>query len=111
MPTAALHRQTLSDLLRRTAARWPHKTALVCGDLRWTWAQFDATVSRIAAGLHQAGVASGETVGVLARNSHGFAALRFALFHWPPQGPLTDPRMASRQPRSRATLPRLPTDN
>ncbi|MBK8527502.1 MAG: acyl-CoA synthetase [Rubrivivax sp.] len=79
MPTAALHRQTLSDLLRRTAARWPHKTALVCGDLRWTWAQFDATVSRIAAGLHQAGVASGETVGVLARNSHGFAALRFAL--------------------------------
>ena len=52
MPTAALHRQTLSDLLRRTAARWPHKTALVCGDLRWTWAQFQAEVDALAAGVN-----------------------------------------------------------
>jgi fatty-acyl-CoA synthase len=75
----ALHRQTLSDLLRRTAKRWPNKPGIVCGDTRWTWGEFDAVVSRIAAGLHAAGVASGEKVGVLARNSHGFAALRFAL--------------------------------
>jgi fatty-acyl-CoA synthase len=78
-PADALHRHTLSDLLRRTAARWPHKPGIICGDARWTWSQFDAIVSRLAAGLHRAGVASGEPVGVLARNSHGFAALRFAL--------------------------------
>jgi acyl-CoA synthetase (AMP-forming)/AMP-acid ligase II len=35
--------------------------------------------SRVAAGLHAHGVAKGEHVGVLARNSHGFTALRFAL--------------------------------
>ena len=79
MIPAALHRQTLADLLRRTAARWPHKTGIVCGDIRWTWAEFHAMVERIAAGLHGAGVERGERVGVLARNSHGFAALRFAL--------------------------------
>jgi fatty-acyl-CoA synthase len=79
MTASALHRQTVADLLRRTAARWPHKTGIVCGDVRWTWSQFDALVSRIAAGLHRVGVASGEPVGVLARNSHGFVALRFAL--------------------------------
>ena len=75
----AVRRQTLSDLLRRTAARLPDKPGIVCGNTCWTWRQFDALVSRLAAGLHAQGVAKGEPVGVLARNSHGFAALRFAL--------------------------------
>ena len=72
-------RQTLADLLRRTAQRLPHKLAVRCGDTRWTYAEFDAIVTRLAAGLAQRGVAHGERVAVLARNSHGFAALRFAL--------------------------------
>ena len=75
----AIRRQTLSDLLHRTAARLPNKTGIVCGDTRWTWREFDVLVSRLAAGLHAQGVAKGEHVGVLSRNSHGFAALRFAL--------------------------------
>ncbi len=75
----AVRRQTLADLLRRTAARLPDKPAVRCGDTAWTWAQFDAVVSRLAAGLHAEGVAPGDRVAVLARNSHGFAALRFAL--------------------------------
>ncbi|OYU97876.1 MAG: acyl-CoA synthetase, partial [Burkholderiales bacterium PBB5] len=80
MTTHALRRHTLSDLLRRTALRLPHKPGILCGDTAWTWQKFDALVSRLAAGLHhQAGVASGDRVAVLARNSHGFAALRFAL--------------------------------
>ncbi len=77
--TTALRRHTLVDLLRRTAARLPHKTAIVCGATRWTWREFDALVTRLAAGLAAQGVAKGERVAVLARNSHGFAALRFAL--------------------------------
>ena len=72
-------RQTLGDLLRRTAQRLPHKLAVHCGDTRWSYAEFDALVTRLAAGLAQRGVAHGERVAVLARNSHGFAALRFAL--------------------------------
>ncbi|MBP6901991.1 MAG: long-chain-fatty-acid--CoA ligase [Burkholderiaceae bacterium] len=79
MPSPALHRQTLADLLRRTAARLPHKTAIACGDTRWSFAEFNALVGRLAAGLAGQGVAHGERVAVLARNSHGFAALRFAL--------------------------------
>ncbi len=75
----ALRRQTLADLLHRTAARLPNKPAILCGDTAWTWREFDAVVSRVAAGLHAQGVAKGEHVGVLARNSHGFAALRYAL--------------------------------
>lgn len=74
-----VRRQTISDALRRTAARLPNKAAIGCGDIQWTYADFDALVSRMAAGLHRIGVHEGDRVAVLARNSHGFAALRFAL--------------------------------
>jgi fatty-acyl-CoA synthase len=74
-----IHRQTLGDLLHRSAARFPHKLAIVCGDTRWTYAEFDSTCERVAAGLAQHGVTKGARVAILARNSHAFAALRFAL--------------------------------
>jgi len=75
----AIRRQTLADLLRRTARRLPHKPAVLCGSTHWTFAEFDAVVDRVAAGLAQRGVGHGSRVAVLARNSHAFAALRFAL--------------------------------
>ena len=74
-----VRRQTIADALHRTALRLPAKTAIVCGSTRWTYAEFNAVVTRLAAGLARIGVAQGDKVAVLARNSHGFAALRFAL--------------------------------
>ena len=74
-----VRRQTIADALRRTAIRLPAKTGIICGATSWTYTEFDALVSRLAAGLAQIGVAEGDKVAVLARNSHGFAALRFAL--------------------------------
>jgi fatty-acyl-CoA synthase len=73
------HRQTLGDLMRRSARRHPDKTAIVCGPARWTYAEFDAICSHVAAGLQEQGIAKGDRVAVLSRNSHAFAALRFAL--------------------------------
>ena len=72
-------RQTLADLLRRSARRHPAKTAIVCGSTRWTYAQFDAICNRVSAGLQAQGIGHGDRVAVLSRNSHAFAALRFAL--------------------------------
>ena len=71
--------QTLAGLLHRTARRDPGKRAIVCGDVAWTYAEFDALCSRLAAGLHANGIGKGAHVAVLSRNSHAFAALRFAL--------------------------------
>ena len=76
-----IRRQTLADLLHRSAARDPAKLAIACGATRWTYAEFDAISRRLAAGLAAQGVAKGTRVAVLARNSHAFAALRFALAH------------------------------
>jgi fatty-acyl-CoA synthase len=75
----SIRRQTIADALRRSALRLPAKTAIICGPTTWTYGEFDALVSRLAAGLATRGVQTGDRVAVLARNSHGFAALRFAL--------------------------------
>ncbi|HVL59097.1 MAG TPA: acyl-CoA synthetase [Burkholderiaceae bacterium] len=74
-----IRRHTLGDVLRRTAARLPRKTAVVCGSVAWTYAEFDRICSRLANGLAAAGVGAGDRVAVLSRNSHAFAAIRFAL--------------------------------
>ncbi len=73
------HQQTIAALLHRTARRAPGKTAVICGATTWTYRDFDALVTRVAAGLQGEGVVKGDRVAVIARNSHGFAALRFAL--------------------------------
>ncbi len=76
---ASTRRHTLGDVLRRTAARLPGKTAIVCGDVQWTYAEFDRLCDRLASGLAGIGVQAGERVAILSRNSHAFAAMRFAL--------------------------------
>jgi fatty-acyl-CoA synthase len=75
----AIRRQTIADLLHRTAKRFPAKTGLVCGETSWTFAEFDTVCDRVAAGLSRLGVGEASRVAVLARNSHAFAAMRFAL--------------------------------
>ena len=79
MLNPALRRQTLGDLLHRSAMRTPAKLAIACGEVRWSYAEFDALSDRVAAGLAGRGIAKGDRVAILARNSHAFAALRFAL--------------------------------
>jgi len=74
-----LRRQTLGDLLHRSAKRFPNKTAIICGDTAWTYATFDAVCNRLATGLAARGIGKGTRVAILSRNSHAFAALRFAL--------------------------------
>ncbi|MDO8904492.1 acyl-CoA synthetase [Hydrogenophaga sp.] len=75
----SVRRQTIADALHRTARRLPAKLAIACGAVRWTYAEFDALVDRLAAGVASMDVSQGDKVAVLSRNSHGFAALRFAL--------------------------------
>jgi fatty-acyl-CoA synthase len=70
---------SIGDLLRRSAQRYPNKTALICGDVSWTFAEMDAICNRLARGVLGLGMKKGDRVAVLSRNSHAFAALRFAV--------------------------------
>jgi fatty-acyl-CoA synthase len=74
-----VRRQSLGDLLRRTAARYPSKIAIRCGQVEWTYSHFDRLCDQFAAGLASHGIVLGDRVAVLARNSHAWAVVRFAL--------------------------------
>jgi len=71
--------QSLSLMLRRSAARHAGKAAFVFGAESWSYGSFDAIVDELAAGLDDLGVAKGDRIAILARNSNAFMAIRFAV--------------------------------
>lgn len=56
------------DILRAAAARFGDKTALVCADRSFGFAELDALSDRVAAALAARGVAPGEPVSLYAQN-------------------------------------------
>ena len=69
---------SVGDLLHRTAARYPDKLAVVAGDLRVTFAEFDAAANRTAHALTARGLAQGDRLALLSHNSWAYAVLAFA---------------------------------
>ncbi|MBL8534981.1 MAG: acyl-CoA synthetase [Betaproteobacteria bacterium] len=84
MTTAALptveraRRYGLGELLWRSSRRLPDKIALAYGDRRWTYAQLDETVNRVANALAARGIAKGERIALLSHNNDTFVLLNFA---------------------------------
>ncbi len=75
---AGARRHAVGDLLRRTAARYPEKTAVVSGGRRVGFAEFDRAVTRCANALSARGLAKGDRLALLSHNSWQFAVLVFA---------------------------------
>ena len=69
----------LGDLITRSAARTPGQLAVVDGDRRQTFAEFNDSVNRLASSLSTRGVVHGTRVALLSRNCWEFATLTFAL--------------------------------
>lgn len=69
----------IGDLLRRSAARYPAKTAVVYGELRQSYADLDRTVNRTANALAARGVRKGDRFAILSHNNHAFVVAYFAL--------------------------------
>lgn len=74
-----IRQHSIGDLLRRTAARHPAKTAVVFGDLRQSYADLDLTVNRTANALAARGVRKGDRFAVFSHNNHAFVVAYFAL--------------------------------
>jgi fatty-acyl-CoA synthase len=62
----------VSDFLRRAVRLYPQREAVVSGDLRFTYAQFDERVNRLANGLRDFGVQKGDRIALLSPNAHQF---------------------------------------
>jgi fatty-acyl-CoA synthase len=97
----------LGRLLTQTARRLPGRIALVWGDRRWTWAELDARVDRLAAALRARGIGKGDRVLVHSRNSNAMFESQWACFKlgavWVPTNfRLTPPEVAYLAATSRA---------
>ncbi|MGZ4457441.1 MAG: AMP-binding protein, partial [Nocardioides sp.] len=69
---------SLGDLPRRTARRFPDRTALVDGPTRMTFAELDRAVDAAAAAIAEAGLAPGDRLALLCHNCWQFAVFDFA---------------------------------
>lgn len=76
----ALIGETIGANLRRTARRVPEREALVSCEqgLRWTYAELDAAVDRLATGLLGLGVQKGDRVGLWAPNRYEWTLTQYA---------------------------------
>ncbi len=62
------------DAARLHARLRPDDTAVLDGELRWSWAELDRRADAVAAGLAAAGIVPGDRVGVVAISSAGVVA-------------------------------------
>ena len=73
-----IHRVNVGDLLTRSAARAPNHIALVDGDRRITYRQFNTLANRLARGLSSLGYARGDALALMSGNSAEFLVTYFA---------------------------------
>ena len=62
----------VTDFLRRAAALYPDKLAVVDGARRYTYADFQHRVNRLSHALQDSGIRQGDRVCILSPNSHFF---------------------------------------
>ena len=70
----------LARLLRHTARLFPAHTALIEGAQRWTWAQIDARVDALVAGLQAMGLQKGDRILLQSRNNLAMFESAWAAF-------------------------------
>src|SRR5438128_24419 len=72
--------ETIGANLERTVARFGDREALVdvAAGRRWTYAEFDADVDRLARGLLARGIAKGDRVGIWAPNCADWVLTQYA---------------------------------
>jgi acyl-CoA synthetase (AMP-forming)/AMP-acid ligase II len=73
-----IQRVNVGDALTRSAFARPDHLAVVDGDRRWTYAEFDAWVNRLAHGLLARGCAVGDALALASANSAEFLAVYYA---------------------------------
>jgi long-chain acyl-CoA synthetase len=89
----------IPDLIANHARFQPHREAVVCGDVRRSWRDFDAGISRVAHALLAQGLQRGERVAVMMGNcvemlEAVFGIVRAGGCAVPLSGLLTGPQLA-----------------
>lgn len=69
MKSLPLITQNVNQLLHKTAAAYPDRTALIYKGRRWTYREFDHLTDCLASGLLKSGIRRGDHIGLLSENS------------------------------------------
>jgi acyl-CoA synthetase (AMP-forming)/AMP-acid ligase II len=69
---------TIDSTLRSTAARIPHREALIFGDTRYCYADLDRIVDQVAGELSDRGLRKGDRIALLSGNSDRFVIAYYA---------------------------------
>src|SRR5690625_7417785 len=72
-------RNTLGDLLTRTAVKYPEKCAFTYKSRKVTYKELDDLVNQTAHGLIQDGITKGNRLAILSKNSLDFVITLFAV--------------------------------
>ncbi|HEV7205802.1 MAG TPA: AMP-binding protein [Jatrophihabitans sp.] len=78
LATNLITRVNIGDALTRTAGRVPDHPAIVDGERRFTYAELNAWVNRVAHGLAERGYTRGDALGLASGNSVEFLVTYFA---------------------------------
>ena len=77
--------------------RHPDRVALRCGDLRFTFAEFDSAAARVATLLDKAGIEPGDRVGVMLPNTPAFAIAFYGIMYRGAVAVLMNPLLKARE--------------
>ncbi|MCZ4552366.1 fatty acyl-CoA synthetase [Gordonia rubripertincta] len=77
LPIQVARSQAIGDIPRRSAARYPDKTAVVHRDVRLTYRELDDMIDRVAAGLHAGGLRKSDRLAVLSHNCWQYPVVVF----------------------------------
>ncbi|MFC9357507.1 acyl-CoA synthetase [Rhodococcus sp. NPDC057014] len=80
MSTLATRAVNLAHTLTKTARRLPDSTALISGDLRWSWRELDDAVSALAHLLYERGIRPGQCVLIHSINHAEYVQAMFAVW-------------------------------
>jgi len=73
-----IQRVNVGDFLTRSAARAPNSDAVIDGERRFTYIEFERYANRIANGLSEKGYNKGDVLALISENSAEFLAIYFA---------------------------------
>lgn len=69
----------LYQLLERSAQDYPNRPAVIDGDREWSYAQLQADVERLAAGLYRRGARKGDRIAIMLPNSAEYILSYYAI--------------------------------
>jgi fatty-acyl-CoA synthase len=58
----------------------PNETAIICGDQKKTWSEYDVVSSKLATGLSQAGLKTYSKAGLYLHNSNEYLEAQYSIF-------------------------------